>query len=135
MIELLKQRAGRDFTLSVVSNEGRRSGDVSLHQWVPGRQGVLDTPLPLRWPEGVYSLSHIALPFSPEDPLYGGEPVEPSPGVYLGDIAMRGERGVLLVSPAAMLRLRWNPFYSWQERKILEFLSLADGVSAASKSP
>jgi hypothetical protein len=44
--------------------------------------------------------------------------------VSLGDIARRGERGVLAISPAAMLRLRWNPFYDYQERRVLEFLAL-----------
>jgi alpha-beta hydrolase superfamily lysophospholipase len=127
MIELLKQRAGRSFTLSVVTNEGSPSGEVFLRQWIPGRQGPLESPLDFQWPDGVYSLSHVALPFPPGDPLYGGEPNGPSPGVYLGDIAMRGERGVLEVSPAAMLRLRWNPFYDWQELRIKEFLSLSPG--------
>lgn len=70
----------------------------------------------------MYSLTHVALPFPPWDPLYGGEPQTPSPGLQLGQLALRGERGVLQVSPAAMLRLRWNPFYSYLEAKSLAFL-------------
>ena len=44
----------------------------------------------------------------------------------LGDLALRGERGVLRVTPDDMLRLRWNPFYPWLERRVLEFVGLAD---------
>jgi hypothetical protein len=51
-------------------------------------------------------------------------PDEPSPGVALGSLALRGERGVLKISPAAMLRLRWNPFYPYLEARTLEFLGL-----------
>jgi len=133
MIELLKQRSGRSFALSVVTNEDTSTGAVLLRQWIPGHQGIIETPLGLKWPDNVYSLSHVALPFSPDDPLYGGYPAQASPGVYLGDIAMRGERGVLQVMPAAMLRLRWNPFYHWQERRILEFLSLTDPASPSAE--
>lgn len=124
MIAVLEQGAGRNFVLGLVTNENPDSTSVVLKRWTLGRSQPDETALNLRWPEDVYSLSHIALPFPPEDPLYGGHPSEPSPGVYLGDIARRGERGVLQVSPAAMLRLRWNPFYSWQEQRIREFLAL-----------
>ena len=57
------------------------------------------------------SLSHVALPFAPGDPVYGAEPSTPSPGVHLGNLAWRGEKGVLKASPTALLRLRWKPFY------------------------
>jgi hypothetical protein len=40
-------------------------------------------------------------------------------------MALRGERGVLQTSAADMLRLRWNPFYPYMERRLLEFLHLA----------
>ena len=37
---------------------------------------------------------------------------------------MRGERDVLHIAPSEMLRLRWNPFYSYLEDKVLEFFEL-----------
>lgn len=58
-----------------------------------------------------YPLAYVAPPFPPNDPLYGGEQAEASPGIQLGRIALRGERGVLQLSAADMLRLRWNPFF------------------------
>ena len=72
----------------------------------------------------MFSLSHVALTFPPDDPLYGGDQAQPSPGISLGNVALRGERGVLQVSPAAMLRQRWNPFYPYLERRTLEFFDL-----------
>ena len=38
--------------------------------------------------------------------------------------AARGERGVLRISPGDMLRIRWNPFYSYLEGRVLEFVGL-----------
>jgi hypothetical protein len=66
----------------------------------------------------------VALPFPPDDPLYGGQGGAKSPGIHLGDLALRGERGVLLIPASEILRLRWNPFYSYLEGKVLEFFKL-----------
>ena len=48
-----------------------------------------------------------------------------SPGIQLGGIALRGERGVLQMGALDILRLRWNPFDSYLERRVIEFLKLA----------
>jgi hypothetical protein len=136
MVSLLERNAGQRFALSVVTNAQSNGPEVIERRWQPGRISPTETPLGLQWPKDVYSLSHVALPFSPDDPVYGGQPSMPSPGVRLGNVAMRGERGVLQVSAAAMLRLRWNPFYSYQERRVLEFLALggpAHGEAARSQ--
>lgn len=78
----------------------------------------------MAWPDDLYSLTHVALPFPPTDPLYGGQPGSDSPGIQLGTLALRGERGVLQIPAAQMLRLRWNPFYNYLESRSLEFLGL-----------
>jgi alpha-beta hydrolase superfamily lysophospholipase len=125
MVALLQRNAGRRFALSVVTNRQTQSAEVIERRWQPGREAPTETPLGLSWPRDVYSLSHVALPFPPDDPVYGGRPNPPSPGVHLGDIALLGERGVLQISANTMLRQRWNPFYAYQERRVLEFLGLA----------
>ena len=112
------------FTLKLVTNANPHSAAVVERQWTSGKHAATEKDLGLEWPTGIYSLSHVALPFPPGDPLYGGEPDHPSPGVELGNIALRGERGVLQVSPSAMLRLRWNPFYPYLEQSTLDFLGL-----------
>ena len=120
----LQGASGADFQLTVVTNDNPHSGEVVALRY--GADGAVASrePLGLSWPEGVYSLSHVALPFPESDPLYGGAPEPPSPGISLGNIAMHGERGVLQISDSAMLRQRWNPFYPYQEQRILAFLGL-----------
>ncbi|MDX1554643.1 MAG: alpha/beta fold hydrolase [Xanthomonadales bacterium] len=135
MTALLEQGAGRGFTLSLVTNDHEHGNAVHLRRWAQDQSGRAEAPLGLEWPEDVFSLTHVALPFPPGDPLYGAEPSRPSPGIQLGNIAMHGERGVLQVSPAAMLRLRWNPFYDWQEDQILRFLGQANPMAESSQEP
>ncbi len=55
--------------------------------------------LGLAWPPQIFSLSHLAVPFRPDDPLFGINPdMSVSYGLRLGLLAPRGERGVLSVS-------------------------------------
>lgn len=112
------------FTLVVLTNESRESHDVVLRVRRPrsSSREVIDTGL--AWPPAVFSLSHVALPKPYDDPLYGGDPSVASPGVQLGRLAFRGERGVLQVPATSMLRLQWNPFYPWMEEKVLAFMDL-----------
>jgi alpha-beta hydrolase superfamily lysophospholipase len=113
------------FTFSLVTNEDAGSTRVAvLHKRVDGASWEAE-PLPMAWPEGIYSLSHVALPFPGDDPVYGGMDHGESPGIQLGNIALRGERGTLQIPAADMLRLRWNPFYPYLEQRILDFLGLA----------
>ncbi len=124
MFAALQRNPGRTFTLSLLTNKDGSSRDVMLISKSPDENDSSDTDLSMTWPDDIYSLAHVALPFPPDDPLYGGEGGSKSPGIHLGDIALRGERGVLQVPPSEMLRLRWNPFYSYMENKVLKFLEL-----------
>ena len=119
------------FTLSAVMNENEATDAVVLRQLRAGASRFTEEPLGLRWPENVYSLAHISLPFSPEDPLYGGPDAAPSPGIHLGELALRGERGVLETSASDMLRLRWNPFYEWLEERVVGWMNEAVSREAA----
>jgi hypothetical protein len=47
-----------------------------------------------------------------------------SPGIHLGNLDLRGERGVLHVSGSNLLRLRWNPFFDYVTARTLEFMQL-----------
>ena len=120
----LFDNTGLPFTVGLVTNKSEGSRDIVLRQKKPGNSGITEIPLGLTWPRGLYSLSHVALPFPPNDPLYGGTDFGNSPGIHLGSVALRGERGVLQIAPADMLRLRWNPFYPYIEKRLLEFLHL-----------
>ena len=87
---------------------------------------MVDTDTGMEWPQGIYSLSHVALPFPESDALYGGESAEQSPGIQIGNTLARGERGVLQIPASTMLRLRWNPFYGYLERRLFAFLELEE---------
>jgi hypothetical protein len=67
----------------------------------------------LAFPPGIFSLSHVALPFPLGDSLYGMQPDKTDEffGVHLGAIAPRGERGVLILNLDALLHLSSNPFF------------------------
>lgn len=78
--------------------------------------------LDLVWPSNVYSLSHVALPFSVTDSLYGAKP-ENEAGLHIGRMSPRGERNVLSVPASDSLRLRYNPFYHYLQQRIVSFLA------------
>lgn len=126
-VEPMLENEDHEFLLTLVSNE-----DSSNHQMVavsrePGSRAIEVCDTGMQWPEDVYSLSHVALPFPPDDPVYGGEEAGPSPGIDLGLLALRGEKSVLQVPAASMLRLRYNPFFSYVEQRILSFLQIETG--------
>ena len=114
----------RPFLLELVTNENAGSRRVKLVSLDAGEDDQQVRALGLEWPRDVFSLSHVALPFPPDDPLYGNWERGSDTGMRLGSLALRGERGVLHVSGDDMLRMRWNPFYAFMEERILSFLQL-----------
>lgn len=121
------------FSLSVLTNRNRRSPEVVVRHRAAGSEAVEETDSGMAWPEGIHSVSHVALPFPPDDPLYGGPNAPPSPGLNIGNAALRGERGVLQVPAEDMLRQRWNPFFSYLEARVLAFTALAPSQGAADR--
>jgi hypothetical protein len=76
-------------------------------------------PLETSYPAGMYSLSHVALPFPMDDALYGMTPGKTeSFGPNLGALAPRGERNVLITSLDALLRVASNPFFPYLAERI-----------------
>ncbi|MGL5668316.1 MAG: alpha/beta hydrolase [Shewanella sp.] len=77
--------------------------------------------LSLHWPAGVYSLSHVALPFNEDDGLYGIKTNEKLNRIQIGAASSRGERGVYSVPAAEMLRQKWNPFFPYMLTRIDQY--------------
>ena len=77
----------------------------------------------LSWPPGVISLSHVALPIKPDDPLYGQRAPGNDDFIFLGQMAIQGERGLLTIPPDWMFRLRYNPFYDYLEQRIVDWVN------------
>ena len=114
----------------MVTNRDAKSEEVMSRQHLPGHTQIVSRAIGLEWPPDIYSLAHVSLPFSPDDPVYGGPDAEPSPGIALGDVALRGERGALVIAPADLLRLRWTPFFPYLEQRMLDFLHDNGGQQA-----
>jgi hypothetical protein len=119
------------FSLTLVTNESQESSVViGRHKEPFSLEESKAEILNLAWPKGVISLSHVALPFPPEDPLYGQYP--PKTGThFLGQIALKGERGLLKIPGDFMLRLRHNPFYAYLETRVVEWLNNEGGPSTS----
>jgi hypothetical protein len=80
--------------------------------------------LGLTYPPDVFSLSHLALPFPMNDPLYGLKPESNEYGANLGAMATRGERGTLIVSMDSLIRMSANPFFSYMMGRIEEGINI-----------
>lgn len=108
------------FTLTLVTNRNTDALDVVARTYT--HTEMTETDLKLAWPQGIFSLSHVAPPIPPSDRIYGlGTPDAPQL-LPLGTFALRGERGVLSISPGLMMRLRFNPFYDWTEDRIMTWI-------------
>ncbi|MDP3553887.1 carboxylesterase [Methylocystis sp.] len=113
----------RDYRLTVVTNAGEGTEDAVERVVEAGATAEQTQALGLQYPKGVYSLSHVALPFPLSDSLYGLTPDQTDDfGVHLGSLAPRGERGTLIVSLDALLRMSSNPFFSYMAQRIEEHL-------------
>jgi hypothetical protein len=109
----------RQFRTTIITNATPETGDVVERVIEPGTETEQERSLGLVYPPGVYSLSHVALPFPVSDSLYGSEPdAHEDFGINLGAIAPRGERGALVVSLDALLRMSSNPFFPYMIGRI-----------------
>ena len=121
------------FAMTLVTNERPESLAVVARRQEPfSAETSRIEPLELAWPPGVISLSHVALPFPLDDPLYGQRPPENEKILFLGQMAIQGERGVLRLPPEWLLRLRHNPFYPYLEAQVVGWLEHA-GVQTGAR--
>jgi len=119
----------RDYRLTLLGNPDG-AATLTERSWAPGSDTPVDRPLALAWPDDVYSLSHVALPFPPDDPIYGLERGAGADGLpSLGALAFRGERGALAIGAADQLRLRANPFFDEMMRRMLAEIASARGAA------
>lgn len=119
---LLKNRF-LPFKLTLISNTSKESNKVSEYQKQANSDSVTKKPLALSWPKSILSLSHVALPFPPNDVLYGVQRNPNHAGIYLGRINIMGERGLLLISADEVIRLRYNPFFSYLKHRVEAFVA------------
>ena len=111
------------FAVIFITNEDPHSTRVVARHKAPfSRAAPAIENLGLTWPRGVVSLSHIALSFPPDDPLYGQRPPPDDDLVFLGDLAIKGELGLLKLPPEWLVRMRYNPFYAYLQKRVLQWV-------------
>jgi pimeloyl-ACP methyl ester carboxylesterase len=127
LTERLMDDESLPFGLTVIANRDTDSLGVVARYKAPLSGKVTEHALDgLSWPADVFSLSHVALPFPPNDPLYGVSPPAGDETLHLGDIPMRGERDINEIPGEWLLRMRYNPFYEVLETRVLEWMQVAD---------
>jgi esterase/lipase len=110
------------FNLTLMTNTSDETNEVMVKHKLANSDQVSSEPLDLSWPNGIFSLSHLALPIPPDDPIYGSQAQADQPGLHLGKIEAFGERGLLLIPADYLIRLRYNPFFSYLKQRVEEFV-------------
>jgi alpha-beta hydrolase superfamily lysophospholipase len=123
----------RSFRVTIITNADGGNSEAVARTTEAGVASEHTRALGLTYPTGLYSLSHVALPFPMNDTLYGLTP-DPTEnfGVNLGALAPRGERNVLIASLDSLLRVASNPFFPYMIERIEEGIdSRSDGERQA----
>jgi len=116
------EKRPRNYRITVVTNLRPDTLDVCARDIAPGSTTPVDEPLGLAWAPDLFSLSHVALPFPEDDPVYGSLASEVSNGpVALGLLSPRGERSVLTVPIEVLMRVSSNPFFPYLARRVSEW--------------
>jgi hypothetical protein len=111
------------YRFTAIANAGEDTDATVERSIAPGQLEAVVRPLDLPYPSGVFSLSHLAIPIPPDDPLYGTRPDPKSRlefGLNLGALDARGERGALIVDQEFLTRLPSNPFFPYLLARVEE---------------
>ena len=121
----LKADANLPYRLTVITNVSGESEEMAEKTKAPHTAAIEARPLDLMWPQDVYSLSHVAIPFPPDDPVYGAGQAGGSDyrGLPLGAMSPRGETRLLIAPVGQLMRLRHNPFFSYIEARVEKEIS------------
>lgn len=129
MRERLLSQAASNYSLTMVTNLANDALEVGAWTRLPGGGETGRQDLGLEWPRGVYSMSHVAIPFPADDPWYG-EGADGS--ATLGNVLAMGERNVLRIPMSFFNRLRHNPFFDYIRVRIEDFASPLKPAEAVS---
>ncbi len=120
LIKLRQDIQNPNYTFDLISNKNSKDGQLELI-----RDGKVIKELSYYWPRSIFSLSHLAMPISMHDKLYGESNSSQKKSIIkLGQMAMYGETDILQISPSSSLRQRWNPFHKYIKYRVEKFLGL-----------
>ena len=131
-VDRLAPKTPQAYRFTVIANASEDSDAMVERSIAPGRLEAEIRPLNLSYPPGIFSLSHVAIPFPIDDPLYG---IQPDPrtmseyGYNLGTMQARGERGALVVDQDFLTRLPSNPFFPYLLERVDDTISRPSGPS------
>ena len=122
LLDELTQKAPADFEYTLVTNTSQNSFLTEARSRKAGAVDFSIQPLATPWPGGVYSLSHVAIPFKATDSWYGvlNDDGTPNLGTF-GSVAPRGDQTILAVPLSRLMRLRYNPFFDYMQARTLGF--------------
>lgn len=116
----------RLYSVGVIANKTQNDVETALFSTPAGAIRPRSKDLGIRYPRDIFSLSHVSIPFPMNDELYGMTPDPGSDkvfGVNLGNIAVRGEQGALMVNLDSLFRTTSNPFFSLLLEKVDEAIA------------
>jgi alpha-beta hydrolase superfamily lysophospholipase len=122
-VKNLLEGSPRPYKVSLITNKSPKSLETVVKTRPAKSVDLQVENLGIDWPEDVYSLAHIAIPFSPDDPIYGvgNGGKEKGFGFQMGKLAVHGENNTLTIPISALTRQHWNPFYSLVLSKVRKF--------------
>lgn len=124
LLNRMMNEGSGNYAVSVVTNRSPDDLAVLELRQAAGQPGFSGRPLDYAWPDDVYSLTHVAVPFPPDDAVYGTEPSGIDTAYpRIGQVHILGESGALILPPALLQRLRSNPFYGYVEERIKEVVN------------
>jgi alpha-beta hydrolase superfamily lysophospholipase len=126
-LDQLEASTDLPYRLTVITNVTSKSERMAQRTKEPRARAIESTPLQMAWPRGVYSLAHVAVPFSPDDPVYGtgGRQSSNYHGLPLGALQPRGETHLLTAPVGQLMRLRHNPFFAYMEQRVIGEMGIA----------
>ncbi len=124
VVEYFESTAPHDFAVTVLRNQDRSTNELDAYTLASGETASAVETTNLAWPPGVYSLSHIAIPFRADDMVYGDGTANnrEGPVLNLGALSPRGEAGVLMLTSDYFLRTRHNPFFAYQAKVLTDWV-------------
>ena len=115
----------RAYDFVKISNLNTTTSQVGEFRQRAGSITTQERALDLHYPFGVFSLSHIAIPFPENDPTFGLQPnIDEFYGIRLGNLHLRGEKNTIIIKADAGMRLYSNPFYTYMQERIEHWLAV-----------
>jgi alpha-beta hydrolase superfamily lysophospholipase len=114
----------RPYAVTLLTNTTPDTLDVSAKTAAAGALTIREAPIGLSWPDTMYSMSHVALPFPTDDPIYGGDGNGRELGsISLGRLSPRGEKGALIIPAEVLMRVTWNPFFPYLAQRVEQWIA------------